>query len=71
VESGTGLFGMVGIGTASPTSLLTVGGSGVNGSFKVQASTNSPWFSVASGTVKFNEAGGSTRAGGIDLGRKI
>jgi hypothetical protein len=69
--SGTGSFGRVGIGTASPTSLLTVGGSGVDGSFKVQASTNSSWFSVASGTVIFNDQGGSTKAGGIDLGARF
>jgi hypothetical protein len=69
--SGTGSFARVGIGTASPTSLLTVGGSGGDGSFKVQASTNSSWFSVASGTVMFNDQGGSTKAGGIDLGARF
>jgi hypothetical protein len=63
--------GKVGIGTASPTSLLTVGGSGGSGSFKVQANTNSSWFSVASGNVLFNDQGGITKAGGIDLGARF
>ena len=60
---------------------MVVGGSVVDGSgltvnerFVVQASAGSDWFTVGksgAGIVAFNSAGGSTRAGGVDLGARF
>lgn len=64
--------GDVGIGTTSPSKMLTVGGDGVNGEFLVQANTNSEWFKVEAGNVSFNDQGGYTSVGGAgDLGARM
>ena len=70
--------GFVGIGVLEPTYVLQVAASftdtepgGTNRAFKVEADNGSEWFSVNGGTISFNVAGGSTKAGGIDLGKRF
>lgn len=68
--------GNVGIATTNPSAKLNVGGSsgGSAGTFLVQSNTDSEWFSigtVGAGIIQFNSQGGSTRAGGIDLGARF
>ncbi|MFA6408375.1 MAG: helix-turn-helix domain-containing protein, partial [Candidatus Paceibacterota bacterium] len=65
--------GNVGIGTTSPGQLLTVGGSAVTGTFSVQT-PGGETFSinrVSAGNISFNAGGGSTFAGGVDLGARF
>lgn len=69
--------GRVGIGKATPTAALEIGGDGDTNlqSFRVNASTNSEWFSVGvggAGVVRFNSQGGNTRVGAaMDLGARM
>jgi hypothetical protein len=69
--------GRVGIGKTNPTTGLEIGGDGnINlQGFRVNASTNSEWFSVGvvdAGVVRFNAQGGHTRVGGAnDLGARM
>ena len=43
----------------------------VNEGFVVQTGSGQDWFAVSGGVVTFNAQGGSTRAGGIDLGARF
>lgn len=69
--------GFVGIGVLEPTYLLQVASSqagapgGTTRAFLVQDDAGSEWFSVNGGTIAFNTGGGSTRAGGVDLGQRF
>ena len=69
--------GRVGIGKTNPTTGLEIGGDGNNSvqGFRVNASTNSEWFSVGvadAGVVRFNAQGGHTRVGGAnELGARM
>tara|TARA_R110000737_G_scaffold74855_2_gene104223 strand:+ start:8703 stop:10865 length:2163 start_codon:yes stop_codon:yes gene_type:complete len=69
--------GFVGIGVPEPTYHLHVASSyggeagGTTRAFKVEDELGSEWFSINGGTISFNAGGGSTRAGGIDLGQRF
>jgi hypothetical protein len=69
--------GFVGIGVLEPTYHLQVaasfpgGANPTNRAFKVQGDDGSEWFTINGGIISFNTAGGSTKAGGIDLGQRF
>ena len=61
--------GLVGIGTATPNYALHVADD--TNAFFVGSEGGSNWFDIKTGTITFNQAGGITKAGGIDLGQRF
>ena len=61
--------GHIGIGTAAPSYALQIADD--TNAFLVESEGGSDWFSVAGGTIAFNQAGGITKAGGVNLGQRF